>query len=479
MKYSDNFKFNLPNKADGDSADIDPISDNFRRIDEILKKMDNGDSDGTSNYFVHETDYLSPTDSPTDLEFGTHVCPIAQNYQGLPEIVEDNTIKGILKTSLFSGDVTTAKREWHPVGSLNVYYSVPFSEQNWSEWQVYSDGLSAYEIWLQQGNTGSEADFLKSLKGADYVLTEADKAEIAQNATSVCIAKNQGASNVGKILAVGTDGNITLVDMPEGGASGDVVGVLDESNNILLSGNLADGTYKLKYENENGTVTDIGDLVVSSITDYAIIPTLENCTSSGATSVRVNGSATVTITANGGYALPDSITVSGASYTWDKSTGNIVLSNPTSDVYITVTAEKTITNFIEYNTDNTKDWSIWCNDARVGSDGAYRSSTTQDATNYIFVQNGDIIYINQGRMINGQTIGLYNSSKAYVSTGATTDLTSNGHISDATSLNANTLDAQFTITNASVAFIRFTLLRSYTVADDEIVVNIKRNGEWL
>lgn len=31
------------------------------------------------------------------------------------------------------------------------------------------DGLSAYEIWLQQGNTGSEADFLASLKGSDGV----------------------------------------------------------------------------------------------------------------------------------------------------------------------------------------------------------------------------------------------------------------------------------------------------------------------
>lgn len=51
------------------------------------------------------------------------------------------------------------------------------------------DGLSAYEIWLSQGNTGSETDFLESLKGADgakgekgdaYTLTEADKDEIAE-----------------------------------------------------------------------------------------------------------------------------------------------------------------------------------------------------------------------------------------------------------------------------------------------------------
>lgn len=77
-----------------------------------------------------------------------------------------------------------------------------------------------------------------------------------------CVLKNQGAENVGKILVVGTDGNLTLTDMPEGGASGDVIGVLDEANNILLSGNLADGTYTLKYENADGSYTEIGNLVV-------------------------------------------------------------------------------------------------------------------------------------------------------------------------------------------------------------------------
>lgn len=34
-----------------------------------------------------------------------------------------------------------------------------------------ADGLSSYEIWLSQGNTGSEADFLASLKGADGAST--------------------------------------------------------------------------------------------------------------------------------------------------------------------------------------------------------------------------------------------------------------------------------------------------------------------
>lgn len=102
---------------------------------------------------------------------------------------------------------------------------------------------------------------------------------IIKAAQSVCVAKNQGTANVGKILVVGTDGNLTLIDMPEGGASGDVVGTLDESNNILLSGNLADGTYTLKYENTDGTYTEIGTLEVGAIPEPEPIKNLADPTS--------------------------------------------------------------------------------------------------------------------------------------------------------------------------------------------------------
>ena len=122
----------------------------------------------------------------------------------------------------------------------------------------------------EKGDTGATGPAgYTPVKGVDY-FTEDDKAELAAAAsalvdTSGLVAKNQGAANVGKILAVGTDGNLVLVDMPEGGAGGDVIGVLDESNNILLTGNLADGTYTLKYENADGTYTEIGTLEVGEI----------------------------------------------------------------------------------------------------------------------------------------------------------------------------------------------------------------------
>lgn len=45
-------------------------------------------------------------------------------------------------------------------------------------------GASAYDIWLQQGNTGSEQDFLDSLKGASYVR---QKSEVTWSGISLVI----------------------------------------------------------------------------------------------------------------------------------------------------------------------------------------------------------------------------------------------------------------------------------------------------
>lgn len=59
-------------------------------------------------------------------------------------------------------------------------------------------------------------------------------------------------------------------NLPEA-VTGDVIGTLDESNNILLSGNLTNGIYILKYENEDGTYTEVGSLTVgkTGITNLA------------------------------------------------------------------------------------------------------------------------------------------------------------------------------------------------------------------
>lgn len=218
---------------------------------------------------------------------------------------------------------------------------------------------------------------------AGYGITDgATKTEVNNLSKEIAdyLPKNQGAENVGMILAVGTDGNLTLVPMPEGGASGDVVGNLDDSNNLLLQGSIADGIYTLKWQREDGTIVDnAGSLTVSAIKTFAITKTVSNCTASGATEIRSNGSATVTITANNGYNLPDTITVSGASYTWNKANGQIVLSNPTSDVQITVTAKAPVQPVTENITLTAG--------IRIGSDGTDRTLAGYCATPHIDLSN--------------------------------------------------------------------------------------------
>lgn len=80
-----------------------------------------------------------------------------------------------------------------------------------------------------------------------------------------------------------------------------------------------------------------------------LTPTLENCTArddNNPTTIQQGSTATLYFKANTGYVLPTAITVDGAVYVWDRENGAVILSNPTSNVSITITAipaTKTIT----------------------------------------------------------------------------------------------------------------------------------------
>lgn len=114
----------------------------------------------------------------------------------------------------------------------------------------------------------NDSNFITSIPNEYITETELeDKGYLTEHQDiSGKLNKNLGAENAGKILVVGSDGNLILMDMPSGGITGDITGTVDENNNILLSGNLTDGTYVLKYENEDGTYSDVGTLVIGTVT---------------------------------------------------------------------------------------------------------------------------------------------------------------------------------------------------------------------
>lgn len=76
--------------------------------------------------------------------------------------------------------------------------------------------------------------------------------------------------------------------------------------------------------------------VVAVAKSYAITATVTNGTATGANVIHTGETVALTIAANSGYNLPDTVTVTGASQTWNKETGTLTLSNPTG--WVTVEA---------------------------------------------------------------------------------------------------------------------------------------------
>ena len=73
---------------------------------------------------------------------------------------------------------------------------------------------------------------------------------------------------------------------------------------------------------------------------YSVTKTRSHCTitTGNISKLYQNTSATLTIAADTGYELPDNITVTGATHTWNQATGTLTLSNPTGNITVTVTA---------------------------------------------------------------------------------------------------------------------------------------------
>lgn len=89
------------------------------------------------------------------------------------------------------------------------------------------------------------------------------------------------------------------------------------------------------------------------LTPYVSLTTnLTGCSLSPAVSqITRIGQTTFTVTADANYTLPNSVTVAGATSNWTKSTGTLVVSNPTGDVTITIMAVR-ITYAITENLTN-------------------------------------------------------------------------------------------------------------------------------
>lgn len=102
----------------------------------------------------------------------------------------------------------------------------------------------------------------------------------------------------------------------------------------------ANGTYNISViaTGTGYTDSDNSNVIEYNYAVYSITTNTPNVTAnaSNPTTVSTLASSKLTFTENTGYNLPDNVTVTGAEFTWTKSSGTLVLSNPTGNVSVTV-----------------------------------------------------------------------------------------------------------------------------------------------
>ena len=311
---------------------------------------------------------------------------------------------------------------------------------------VYDEDGNKTEIPAVRGKDG--VDGCTPKKGEDY-FTEADKAEI-----------------------------VAMVIESLGGNP--VFGYVDENSNIIVQGSLADGTYIVKYEMEDGSTVEIGQLVLDNNVYYSVTNTLTNCTNSNSATQAAGGEGySAVITADSGYELSSvSVTMGGSAV--NVTDGAISIASVTGDIVITAVAEEaqaSYTNLAEVSKTNTTDWSIWCNDARIGSDGGYRANAgSTNVSNYIPVKNGDTVYWSGMDIRNSddETVTtascFYDSNKAKVgSFGDMSDFITNGYISN---VSISGSSGQFTITLDGVSYLRLGMLQGSGTDLDNVIITV-------
>lgn len=114
-----------------------------------------------------------------------------------------------------------------------------------------TSGASAYDIWLQQGNTGSEQDFLDSLQGASYMR---QKSEVTWSGISLVIPTESPINLINALKALTPSGG-TLA--PFFNTTDNKLHVFNQNMTVNFKLNLI-GSWAGSTENRSMTLNFVG-----------------------------------------------------------------------------------------------------------------------------------------------------------------------------------------------------------------------------
>lgn len=254
---------------------------------------------------------------------------------------------------------------------------------------------------------------------------------------------------------------------------GDVIGTLDENNNVILSGDLADGTYTLKYENADGTYTELGTLQVGELSVVSISATKTKTSYTAGDTLNTND-ITVTATYSDGstktvtdYDVNSSAVTMGTAGTY-----NLVVSfgGASANISITVVAAgSTYENLCVVGGDG------WISNGRCSSGGADRpDSEGAYVTNYIAVKQGDVVRVKNFEISTGGSrySGIYKADKTAIK-----GFYMNADYADCvTIINKvpDSFECSFTIAHSEAGYIRLCGTIGGSASTSDIIVTVNQ-----
>lgn len=255
-----------------------------------------------------------------------------------------------------------------------------------------------------------------------------------------------------------------------------IFGYVDENNNIIVQGNLVDGTYSVKYEMEDGSTVDIGDLVLDTNTYYSVTKNLTNCTINNSATQVVEGSAySATITANSGYELSSvsvtmggsAVSVSGGVISIASVTGGIVITAVATEIKVEVVNQIPLSKDASGNAFNGGQG--WKTGYRLGGDGTEKELSGVEVTGFIPIAYGDTVYMKNITDDGTHVMGVYNSAYAKIGTRNFTNIFGGAVSGQILSMVVDNKWATETTTSSGVAYLRVSA--NEITSDSIITVN--------
>ena len=231
-------------------------------------------------------------------------------------------------------------------------------------------GMYSVHVLLAHGEYEGNNTIVESRQSE--VTLSADSGWFLPASVSVTNASFTYNASTGKVVLSNPTGNVLVegvcdpsigVSISDGSFTGDdriVLGTgtasvtLSASAGYSLPSSITVVGADYTYDSSTGVVslsnaTGVVAITAHCVLTYTISVSVTNGSYSGDSSILLGGTASVTLSAGSGYVLPDSITVVGASYSYDSTSGVVSLNTPTGNVSITAVCPADVDAVLENN----------------------------------------------------------------------------------------------------------------------------------